>query len=107
MTGKAGAAKADWKHVANEYYPEDLQLSFEEAADQEERNELYSFALQEICDILSDWDPDDCVFDPSGWMEAEGILEEYVDVLDSNGYELPEWLDQDYASTQSAYIFRH
>lgn len=91
MTGKAGTAKEVWEHIAVEYYPEDLSLSFEEAADQEERNELYSWGLHEIECIDVDINNGD--YEEGAEEAARAVADEYVRVLMENGFSIPEWVN--------------
>ena len=84
-----------WEHIAQRYYPDDLD-DITVGADGEfaDKEELTQAVCYEIECILADWDTTYETYDPEDWAEAEELINEYIDVLDEHECEVPEWVFQ-------------
>jgi hypothetical protein len=90
------ARRGPWEHTAQSYYPDDLAYELDEAnGDDEAQQELYQAGLQEIADILTDFDADDGEFVEGSWDDAKEVIQEYIDVLEYIGFSIPDWVFDD------------
>lgn len=90
------ARRGPWEHTAQSYYPDDLAYELDEAnGDDEAQQELYQDGLQEIANILTDFDADDGEFVEGSWDEGKAVIQEYMDVLENFGFSIPEWVFDD------------
>ena len=84
-----------WEHIAQRYYPDDLDdITVGEDGEFADKEELTQAVCYEIECILADWDTSVSAYDPEDWPEAEELINEYIDVLDDHDCEVPEWVFQ-------------
>lgn len=90
------ARRGPWEHVPETYTADDLCYEIEEAyGNDEAQEELYQVGLQEIANILTDFDADDGEFVEGSWDEGKAVIQEYMDVLENFGFSIPEWVFDD------------
>ena len=90
------ARRGPWEHVPETYTADDLAYELDETnGDDEAQQELYQAGLQEIANILTDFDADDGEFVEGSWDDAKEVIQEYIDVLEYIGFSIPDWVFDD------------
>lgn len=81
-----------WEHIAQRYYPEDLEdITVGEDGEFADKEELTQAVCYEIECILADWDTTYETYDPEDWPEAEDLIDDYLNILRYHDCEVPEW----------------
>lgn len=102
--GNKVAATKGWEHIADMMYPEDIKTNIEFAENDDERKEVINLAIDEISTVLFDaWDIFHEDNEDEDVEKALNVAQMYIDELQSSGYEVSQYILDDYAKLRNEY----